>query len=120
MTAPIKPEHRELAASLIPMVASAWVADPSHTYGLATSELALLNKAAVLLADLEATVESRVRLEQTLNAVAWDEVCKWVNGLDSKAERTAPELRRGLDGIWEYVSLLEPPCPGAKEEVSDG
>jgi len=44
--------------------------------------------------------------EETKRAIAWDEANKWANGLSDNAERTAPEIRRALEAIWEYIDAL--------------
>lgn len=66
----IEQRHREAAATLIPF-ASAWVDDPSHTYGLATPELSLLTKAAKALAAAEAAGRREAEGIEVRASVRW-------------------------------------------------
>lgn len=66
-----------------------------------------------LVAEALAAAEQRGldlgRAESERAAIAWTEVVKWAAGLSDHAERTAPEIRRALAGIEEYVSALPAP-----------
>jgi hypothetical protein len=134
MTDPvIKPEYRERAKELL---------------GL-TAQIGFVDIVAAALQDTEARVESRVRLEQTQDAWAvaaldaWaskDQSCRsWTVGCEDEHGVFGLAIHNGLGpalaGTGSTPALarlaaaralraadetLGPPCPGAKEEVSDG
>lgn len=90
----VERRHRERAATLIPFVASAWVEDPAHVYGLATPELSLLGKAAQAFADFEHSARESAQGEG-----AWADALlnTWVSAVAGRAvhidtSATAPAI----------------------------
>jgi hypothetical protein len=116
MTDPvIKPEHRELAVKLL----------EGALYPL--DAVQGVESIAQALADLEATVEARVRLEQTQDAQRYRELvsaleCIRRESLGSMLSKTMwpDDGHSGTPVVASLLALAESlgwkPCPGAKEE----